>query len=235
MLRTCQAIEVKHLMIRGSFQVLAGAIFLALVFSGLAQGQGFQSPTQMKGTWDIELWGGGVVAQHDHTAAFNTLVWTGGARFGRVLTVPRGQGWRHGTLEWDFGVVPVFVISHPAAHGFELDPLIFRWNFLRAGKRAPFVELAGGVAFTDSNVPPGTTSTFNFVPKFGYGWQFFTRPQRSFDVGLYVWHLSNAWLGRRNPSVNGLQLTMGYHWFKLQRDQQTGRDGPHESDGGAKP
>jgi Lipid A 3-O-deacylase (PagL) len=221
---------------RGSRLAATATIVLAMLFSYVAQGQGFQSPTQLKGTLDAEVWGGAVVAQHDGSTAFNEDIWMGGARLGRMLTAPHGPGWLRGALEWDWGVVPVFVITNlQTAYGFELDPVIGRWNFRRNGRTAPYFEMAGGVVFTNSNVPPGDTSTFNIVPKFGFGWQIFTRPQRSLDVGLYAWHLSNAWTARRNPSVNGLQLTIGYHWFRLHRSRQNGSSGPHQSSGGEKP
>jgi hypothetical protein len=69
--------------------------------------------------------------------------------------------------------------------------------------------------YTSVKIPPGQTSHFNVVPKIGFGWQVFTRPRRSIDVGLHAWHLSNAWTASRNPSANGIQLTIGYHWLRL--------------------
>jgi len=176
-----------------------------------------------------------VVAQHDGSTAFDTDIWMGGIRYGRILTIPRGKGWVRGALEWDFGLVPLFVVSHPQpAYGFEVDPVEFRWNFVRTGKAAPYFEMAGGIVVTNSKIPPGDTSTLNIVPKIGVGWQIFTRPQRSFEVSLCAWHLSNAWIAPRNPSINGLQLTIGYHWFKPQRNQAAG-NGPRETKGNMKP
>ena len=212
---------------RDSRLVLTGAILLALLFPSGVRGQEFQLPTQGKGALDAEAWAGGAVAQHDGSTAFNTDVWTGGVRLGRILTVPHGPAWFRGTLEWNFGLGPVLFSRPQTAYGFELDPVIWRWNFLRE-KIAPYFEMAAGVVFTNLNVPPGDTSSFNIIPKAGFGWQIFTRPQRSLDVGLYGWHLSNFWIGARNPSANGLQLTMGYHWF-LQSGRQIGSSGAHQS------
>ena len=177
-------------------------------------GQG--SPTLLKGTADNEIWAGGVVAQHDGTTSFNTEIFMAGARFGRILTAPHGPGWLRGTLQWNFDVIPLFIVTNlQTAYGAEFDPIVGRWNFKDRGQTSPYLEQAGGVVLTTPNIPPGQTSHFNIVPKIGFGWQVFTRPQRSIDVALHAWHLSNAWTAQRNPSANGIQLTIGYHWFRL--------------------
>ena len=217
-------------------KVATGVVVSIIALCVGAQGQALRWPTQLQGTRDVEVWGGAVVAQHDGSWAFNTDIWMGGVRYGRILTIPHGQGWLRGNLEWDFGAVPVFLVSQPkAAWGIEVDPIEGRWNFLRTGKSAPYFEMAGGIVVTNSKVPPGDTGTFNVVPKIGVGWQFFTRPQRSLDVSLCAWHLSNAWTAPRNPSINGLQLNFGYHWFKARSVRKTANDGPPQSKGNEKP
>jgi hypothetical protein len=203
-------------MARRLLQVITDAMILAVFFPCIATGQGFVSPAQVKGTDDAEIWAGWVAAQHDGTTSFNTDIWMGGVCFGRILTAPHGPGWLRGTLQWNFDVIPLFIVSNlETAFGAEFDPIVGRWNFNHRGRTAPYLELAGGVVYTSVKIPPGQTSHFNVVPKIGFGWQVFTRPQRSIDVGLHAWHLSNAWTASRNPSANGIQLTIGYHWLRL--------------------
>jgi hypothetical protein len=191
-------------------------MILTALLPCMSAGQAFRSATQLKGTDDAEIWAGGVAAQHDGTTSFNTDIWMAGARLGRILTAPHGPGWLRGTLQWNFDVIPLFIVSNlQTAYGAEFDPIVGRWNFNHRGQTAPYLELAGGFVYTSAKIPPGQTSHFNVVPKIGFGWQIFTRPQRSIDVGLHAWHLSNAWTASRNPSANGIQLTIGYHWFRL--------------------
>jgi hypothetical protein len=217
----------------GFLQVIAGAMMLTTLFSCLSSSQDFQPPTQMKGTRNTEVWIGAVAAQHDRTTAFNTNIWMGGARFGRILTSAHGPGWLRGTLQWDIDVIPLFIVSNlQKAYGAEFDPIVGRWNFNRRGQSVPYFEIAGGLVFTNTHVPPGPTSNFNVVPKIGFGWQIFRDGQRSIDVGLNVWHLSNAWTAPRNPSANGIQLTLGYHWFRPKNQPAANRTNPGEDDKG---
>ena len=199
-------------------------MMLTTLFSHLSLSQELPLPTQMKVTRNRELWMGGVVAQHDGTTSFNTNIWMAGARFGRILTNPHGPGWLRGTLQWDFNVIPLFIVFNlERAYGVEFDPIVGRWNFSKRGQSVPYLEMAGGLVLTSRHIPPGQTSNFNVVPKIGFGWQIFRDRQRSIDVGLNVWHLSNAWTAPRNPSVNGFQLTVGYHWFKPKNQPATNR------------
>lgn len=220
-------------MTRGSLQFITFAITLTVLSSSLLSGQGFVSPTQIKGTKDTEVWAGGVAAQHDGSTTFNNDIWMAGARFGRVLTTAHGPGWLRGTLQWDFAVIPVFVVSNlQSAYGAEIDPIVGRWNFKHKGRTAPYLEVAGGFVYTNAKIPPGDTSRFNVVPSAGFGWQFFRRGQCSIDVGLHAWHLSNGWTAPRNPSANGILVTIGYHWFGLKNQRSASRENESEHQGG---
>jgi hypothetical protein len=73
--------------------------------------------------------------------------------------------------------------------------------------------MAGGLAYTNTRIPPGDTSRLNAVSKVGVGWHIFRRERRAIDVGVFAWHLSNAWTAPRNPSANGLMFTVGHTWF----------------------
>jgi hypothetical protein len=203
-------------------------IAILLVSSCLLQAQDFVAPNQIKGTSDSEIWAGGVPAQHDGSTTFNLDFLMAGARFGRVLTAAHGRNWMRGTLQWDFDVIPLFVVTNlQSAYGAEIDPIVGRWNFQHHGRNAPYFEMAGGIAFTNTKIPPGDTSKINVVPSFGFGWQFFCHTQRSLDVSLHAWHLSNAWTAPRNPSANGLLFAVGYHWFGPHRSNASNH---HESE-----
>jgi Lipid A 3-O-deacylase (PagL) len=209
-------------------------MMLTTLFPGMSSGQDLGLPTQLKGTEDAEVWIGGVAAQHDGTTSFNTEVWMGGIRLGRILTAAHGPGWLRGTLQWGIDAIPLFVVSNlQTAYGAEIDPIAFRWNFNHGSRSSPYFEMAGGLVITNSNIPPGHTSNLNVVPKIGFGWQIFRQAQRSIDVGVHAWHLSNAWTAPRNPSVNGIQLTIGYHWFKLKRRATANRNQRAESNAGS--
>jgi hypothetical protein len=203
-------------MTSGTLQFATLGTILTLAFSCAAHAQEFVSPTQTKGTHDIELWTGGVIAQHDGSTTFNTDVWMTGVRFGHVLTTQHASGWLRGTLEWDFDAIPVMVFTNlQTTYGAEFDPIVLRWNFSHQGRFAPaYFEMAGGIAYTTSKVPPGDTSRWNVVPKVGVGWQIYRGEQRSIDLGIRAWHLSNAWTAPRNPSANGILFSVAYHWYR---------------------
>src|SRR5271166_1408301 len=201
-------------MTKGILQFLVVTMTLTVLGSSRLYAQNFVAPTQVKGTKDTEIWAGGVVAQHDGSTTFNSEYFMAGGRFGRILTVPHGPGWLRGTLQWSFDVIPVFVATNlQSAYGAEIDPIVLRWNFGSSKRTATYFEMAGGIVYTNEKIPPGDTSRFNVVPSCGFGWQFFRHAQRSVDLGVHAWHFSNAWTAPRNPSSNGILITIGYHWF----------------------
>ena len=56
----------------------------------------------------------------------------------------------------------VFFIFQPAntAYGAGFDPLGLKWNFERHGRLSPYLELCGGVVFTNqTSLPEPTRST----------------------------------------------------------------------------
>ncbi len=217
-------------MTRAILHIIAIAILIALLAAVTLSAQNFVAPTQTKGAKDIEVWSGVVVAQHDGSTDFNNEFWMLGVRFGRVLTAAHGSGWFRGNLQWDANVVPVFVVSNlQSAYGFEVDPLVWRWNFARQSRTASYFEMSGGLAFTNTKIPPGDTSKINFVGGVGYGWQIFRHRQRAIDVGVHAWHLSNAWTAPQNPSANGIQVTIGYHWYGVRPQRSASSAGESES------
>jgi Lipid A 3-O-deacylase (PagL) len=169
-----------------------------------------------KGSWDFAIWTAGATGEENRNSFKEAQIWTAGFSVGKVLTEQTGKGWLRGSLEYGFNLIPIFVtFGSQTVHGGGFEPVLFRWSSTHhVGRVVPYIELAGGAVFTNSNLPPGDTSSFNFTAKGGGGIHIITRPRRSFDLGCRWWHISNANVGVRNPEFNGLQVTLGYHWFR---------------------
>ncbi len=115
-------------------------------------------------------------------------------------------------------------------HGVSVTPIILRWNFTGHRKIQPWAQAAGGLLYTThkfpsygntdvtnytENGPNGETSVWNFTPQGGVGIHYFTKPNRSIDIGANGEHISSASLGDRNPGVNAsVQFSIGYSWWK---------------------
>jgi hypothetical protein len=109
--------------------------------------------------------------------------------------------------------------------GASITPVIFRWNFATHSKRImPWFQGAGGVIYTTHKFPPdvlvphgmpGGTSVWNFSPQGGIGVHWFTRSDRSIDIGVNAVHISSSSLGDKNPGVNAsIQVQVGYTFWR---------------------
>ena len=159
------------------------------------------------------LAGGGTGLGHSGGTQF---VYAGG-RVGWVLTGNHLPGWLRGNFEWAVDLLPVYTVLTPGGgvYGASIKPAIWQWNFTRGRKIAPYIAAAGGVVFSNSNVPPGDTSQINFTPQFVMGTHVFVKPRRAFFFEGSIAHLSSASLGPHNPGYNiSLLFTAGYSWFK---------------------
>lgn len=165
--------------------------------------------------WDISPWVTGGLG-YEHIESFSDgRVWSAGVTIARVITDEFGPNWLRGTVEYGFNLVPVIVFSKPQkVYGGGFDPIVVRWNVNKRRRFARYLEFVAGGIFTTDDVPPGKTSTFNFDLAVGPGVQIAARERQAVDIGLRFRHYSNAGLGAGNPSFNGLQLQLGYHWFK---------------------
>jgi hypothetical protein len=167
------------------------------------------------GAWEIEVWAAEATGKEIGGALGNAQISMAAVRFGRVVHDKAGEGWRRGTLEYTFDAIPVFVTTRPQkVYGGGFAPLGLKWNFDGSRRWHPFVETSGGAIFTPRNVPPGKTDNFNFSATIGPGVMVYTRPGQAVTLSLRFWHLSNAWLGKENPSFNTLQFMVGYSWIK---------------------
>ena len=110
-------------------------------------------------------------------------------------------------------VVPAFLLTQSTntAYGLGLNPVALKWNFAGPRRVTPYVELGGGVLFTNTEVPPGT-SRVNFTPQGAVGVHF---PHSKYNLSAEVrfMHISNAGLATPNPGINTLQVRIGFGRF----------------------
>jgi hypothetical protein len=173
-------------------------------------------PAGRQGNWDFSVWAAGETGEENTNSFAEAQIWSAGVFAGRVIAGDLLGGWRRGSLEYGFDLMPVFeTYGNQRTHGWGFDPVILRWNSaLHTPRISPYIELAGGAVVTPTNLPPGNTSSFNFMAKGGGGVYLWTRKRQAFDIGFRWSHISNANLGVENTEFNGVQLSLAYHWYK---------------------
>jgi lipid A 3-O-deacylase len=166
--------------------------------------------------WDFGVWIAGATGEEKLNDFSEAQILTAGVFAGKVLTDEIGSGWRRGRFEYGVTVIPLFRQLRPEAiYGGGIEPVVLRWNSsLRTARVAPYIELAGGALRTDSNLPAGDTSNFNFTTRGGGGIRIFQNNRRWTEIGCRWMHISNANLGVKNPEFNGIQVSLGYHWAR---------------------
>lgn len=164
-----------------------------------------------KGGHELELWTGGGLGTNGATK--NTQVWTAGARYGWILTGPRGPGFLRGRFEYAADIVPVFWVFQPAgtAYGISVVPFAGKWNLEKRGRIVPYFELDGGALFTNRQVPAGA-SRENFTPSGVLGMHILGE-KHNWSAEIRFMHISNAGLSSFNPGINTLQLRVGVGFF----------------------
>jgi hypothetical protein len=196
--------------IRNLFPVLH--LFLATFLAA----QNSTPPLNQQGTWDLSVWTAGETGEEITNSFTESKIWSAGFFVGRVLTGEHGWKWLRGNFEYAFGLTPLFeTYGNQHLHGWGFDPLLMRWNLaLHTSRVSPYIELAGGGLSTNANLPPDNSSSFNFTPRGGGGIYIRTRKRQAIDLACRWSHISNANLGVQNPEFNGIQVSVGYHWFK---------------------
>ena len=169
-----------------------------------------------KGGNELELWTGG--GHGVKGIASNTGVWMAGGRYGWVLTDPRGPDFLRGRFEYAVDVVPIFWLFQPggSAYGVAVDPVVFKWNFDTHGRIVPYVDLDGGVLFTNRKTPPGT-SRLNFTPSGAVGIHLLGK-KINWSAEVRYMHISNAGFASQNPGINTLQVRIGVGMFTRPRE-----------------
>jgi hypothetical protein len=168
-----------------------------------------------QGGHEIEIWAGGghsVPGGRSDTGAFNA-----GVRYGWVITDLHLPSILRGRFEYAVDAVPVFVILQPlnTAYGAGFDPLGLKWNFQHHGRFSPYLELTGGVVFTNHEVP-AYTNTVNFMDQAAFGTHILNE-KYDWSVEVRYMHVSNAGLANLNPGVNTVQVRLGIGRFFADR------------------
>jgi opacity protein-like surface antigen len=173
-------------------------------------------PESAPRSWDFGIWVAGATGKETTNSFTQAQIVTAGFGVEKVITGELGNGWRQGRLAYGGNVIPLFVQLRPGRpYGFAIEPVILRWNSSRhASNWSPYIELAGGGVFTNTNLPAGDTSDFNFTARIGAGLQIHAGNRNAIDLSCRWLHISNANLGRQNPQFNGLQVGIGYHWHR---------------------
>jgi len=177
---------------------------------------GFASPARAQdgpetGANEIEFWTSG--GQGTNGIAQHSGVWTAGFRYGWVITDPHGPGLLRGRFEYAVDAVPVFMVFQPTntAYGAAINPFALIWDFDAHGRVVPYLDLGGGVLFTNTQVPEGT-SRINFTTAGGVGLHFLAG-KLTWTADVRFMHISNAGLVTLNPGLNTVQLRLGVGWF----------------------
>jgi lipid A 3-O-deacylase len=168
-----------------------------------------------KGTREIQVWAGGGHSVPGGTSRVGLS--NIGVRFGWVLTRPFGPGPLRGSIEYAADIVPFNWVNQPGqgGYGFGLNPFAFKWNFHTGRSWQPYLELGGGVLFTNREVPTGT-SRINFTSGTSAGIMFL-RGQIGWTAEVRYMHISNAGLATSNPGINTVQVRLGLSWLKHRR------------------
>jgi hypothetical protein len=166
--------------------------------------------------WDFGVWAAAETGEELTNSFSEAQIITAGLSAGKILTNEIGSGWRRGRFEYEVSLVPLFYQARPQSmFGRGFEPVILRWNSsVHLGHVSPYVELAGGGVWTQYNLPAGNTSTFNFTVRGGGGIRIMRGRRQAVEIGCRWSHISNANLGVNNPEFNGIQVSVGYHWFR---------------------
>ena len=186
------------------------AVVVTLCSIFLACGAQAQSGPE-NGGHEVQVWTGGGHGLNGSSS--DTGVWNLGVRYGWVLTDAIGPGPLRGRFEYAVDVIPAFVLTQSinTAYGLGLDPFALKWNFASHRSVTPYIELGGGVLFSNTKVPPGT-SHVNFTPQ-GAAGVHFPRSKYNWSLEVRYMHISNAGLATPNPGINTIQVRIGFGLF----------------------
>jgi Lipid A 3-O-deacylase (PagL) len=164
-----------------------------------------------KGGHELQFWTAG--GHGTNGVAQHTGVWLTGFRYGWILTGPHFPGFLRGRFEYAVDAVPAVVVFQPTntAYGAGLDPFALIWNFEKRGRVVPYAELSGGVLFTNTQVPAGS-SRVNFTSSGGLGLHFLLGKLK-WNADVRFMHISDAGLSSANPGINTVQLRLGIGMF----------------------
>jgi hypothetical protein len=205
--------ETQKLLVSASPR-LRGVLLLLMTFFSIFAGA--QSSKPLDGhPWDFGVWAGGGFSVPGGTK--DTTAFDAGIRLGKALTGDHFGSFLHGNFEWAADLIPVYYLWQPApainAYSAAFNPVNLKWNFTRSARTIPYLELGGGVLFSNHAVPLNTSHA-NFVTHATLGFQFFNNQRRAFTAGVRYEHISNAGLTVPNPGINTMQFQVGMNWFR---------------------
>jgi hypothetical protein len=188
-------------------QILHIFLFIA-IFIAIVPALFCQSSTQMpRGSKEGEAFvagGHSVPGGRGDSGSFQA-----GFRFGYVLlSGPKSN------FEYSIDLIPAYYITQRQnAYGASFTPFNLKYNWTGFHRVVPYIELGGGVLFTNHDVPDGTNSV-NFTPQAGIGMHIAMKPgsNRHLGVALKYIHISNAGLSVPNPGLNTVvvKLSIGH-------------------------
>ena len=194
-------------------RALRGVILAFILVCSLSAGA--QSKPLDGQPWDFGVWAGGGFSVPGGTKDTHTM--NAGVRLGKVLTDEHFGTFVRGNFEWAADLIPLYYIWQPTpainAYSAAFNPLNLKWNFTRSARTVPYLELGGGVLFSNHAVPLNT-SHVNFLTHATLGFQFFNNDRRAFTAGVRYEHISNAGLTVPNPGINTVQFQVGVNWFR---------------------
>jgi opacity protein-like surface antigen len=134
-----------------------------------------------------------------------------GLRFSLLPLPPLGAGVLRGALE--MGLEP-FYQGFVEPQTFHLGGVkaVFRYHFLSLGRVVPYVEIIGGAAGTDLDVPEAS-SAFAFVLEGGPGVSIFLTDTLAVTVGYRLHHISNGNTSERNRGIEAHTAVLGLSLF----------------------
>jgi hypothetical protein len=184
---------------------LATALVFAITACGTLTAQSDKLPSGTKEEEFFVAGGHSVSGGRSNTGAFQA-----GFRMGWILfQAPKGN------LEYSVDFIPIYyIVQQQNAYGISFTPFNLKYNFTSFHRTIPYLELGGGVLFTNHDVPDGTNSV-NFTPQAGIGLHIPMRSRSSRYVGValkYI-HISNAGLSVPNPGLNTLQVKLSIGRF----------------------
>jgi len=198
-----------------SVKLSAGALLAISLFCVLATPATRAQAGPENGGHELQVWTGGGHGLNGSSS--DTGVWNLGFRYGWVLTDPVGPGPLRGRFEYAVDVAPVFLLTQPTgtAYALGLNPVGLKWNFAARPRVTPYLEVDGGLLFSNTDVPPGT-SRVNFTPSGALGVHF-SHTKYNWSAEVRFMHISNAGLATPNPGINTIQVRIGFGRFTQPR------------------
>jgi lipid A 3-O-deacylase len=192
---------------------------MALMFAGaIMPAAQAQQPAPEGGGHEVQLWTGGGYTVPGGTK--DTGIWNLGLRYGWILSDPHGPGFLKGRFEYAVDAVPLVLVFQPAntAYGIGFDPITLKWNFVERSRFSTFMELNGGVLFTNHNVPT-VANTVNFATSLAIGTHILGE-KYNWSVEARYMHISDAGLTVPNPGINTVQVRLGIGRFLPPRSKK---------------